>query len=467
MAETSKKKTRAAIYLRISQDRDGTMLGVDRQREDCVELCKRNGWAVIEEFVDNDISAYSKRKRRPSYQALLEALKDGRADAVVAWHPDRLHRSPRELEDFIDLVEATGARVATARAGEYDLSTDTGRMVARIVGAVARGESERKADRIGRQREQAARSGKYHGGRRPFGYERGGVVVNETEAELVREAVGRVLAGESMRVLADDWNARSIPTSSGGRWKITTLRTMLAGPRLAGLRVHQGDVIGDAVWPAIIDRETFERVRAVLGDPRRHQRGRPPAFLLSSLLRCGRCGEIMHAGTRAHDGARRWVCNKQPGKEACGRVAIVAAPLEELITEAVLYRVSSPRVERAMRKPKRTAGPDYGAVINDGERKLEELAELFGAGELGRREWLAAKAKVDERLKVARRALAREQGTEALAPLRDVDPRAAWASLDTERRRGVLGALIERVVVGPANGRSVFAPDRVEVVWRV
>lgn len=143
--------TNAAIYLRISQDRDGSMLGIDRQREDCLELCMRHSWPVVEMSVDDDVSAYSKRKKRPGYRALLEALKDGRADAVVAWHPDRLHRSSLELEEFIEIVEAASAHVATVQAGELDLATATGRMTARVVGAVSRHESEHEAERIRRQ----------------------------------------------------------------------------------------------------------------------------------------------------------------------------------------------------------------------------------------------------------------------------------------------------------------------------
>jgi hypothetical protein len=86
-------------------------------------------------------------------------LKAGSLDAVVAWHPDRLHRSPCELEDFIDLVDATGATVAAMQSGECDLSTASGRMTARVVSAVARADSEHKSERIRRQREQAAAAG--------------------------------------------------------------------------------------------------------------------------------------------------------------------------------------------------------------------------------------------------------------------------------------------------------------------
>ncbi len=103
---------------------------------------------------------------------------------VIAWHPDRLHRSPRELEDFIDLMERTGCTVVTVTAGEYDLATPEGRLTARIVGSVARKESEDKSRRIRRKHLELAEAGRHVGGR-AFGYEPGGVDVRPSEGALV------------------------------------------------------------------------------------------------------------------------------------------------------------------------------------------------------------------------------------------------------------------------------------------
>ena len=203
-------QVRAAIYTRISRDVRGDMLGVDRQRKDCLAFCKSRGWEAVEILTDDDVSAYSRRRVRRGYRRLLQLVKDGNVNAVVAWHPDRLHRSPVELEGFIDIVEASGAKVATVQGGDYDLATASGRMNARIVGAVARHESEHKSERIRAQREQLALAGGFQGGRRPFGYTADGLTVVEAEAALIREAAERVLAGETLREIATDWNDRKI-----------------------------------------------------------------------------------------------------------------------------------------------------------------------------------------------------------------------------------------------------------------
>ena len=149
---------RAGIYTRISWDPAGQRAGVERQRVDCEAVCAGRGWEIAHYFEDNDRSAYS-GKRRPAYQRLLTAVEERRLDAVVTWHNDRLHRSPRELEALIDLVERSGIRVAVVTGGDYVLTTPEGRFTARIVGAVARKESEDRSRRVRRKHLELAEQG--------------------------------------------------------------------------------------------------------------------------------------------------------------------------------------------------------------------------------------------------------------------------------------------------------------------
>ena len=179
----------AAIYARISSDPDGTHLGVDRQIDDCEALAASLGWPVGDVYSDNDVSAYSGR-RRPEYERLCEDIKSGTVDALLVWHTDRLHRSPRELEDFIDLCENAGLfDIRTVRAGDVDLVTPQGRMVARLGGVIARSESDKAADRLRRKHLELATKGKVSGGgARPYGYTKDRLHVVPEEAPIIREA---------------------------------------------------------------------------------------------------------------------------------------------------------------------------------------------------------------------------------------------------------------------------------------
>ncbi|MGZ4436910.1 MAG: recombinase family protein [Nocardioidaceae bacterium] len=81
--------TRCAIYVRISLDRTGEGLAVERQREDCRRIAHERGWTVVDEYQDS-VSASDRRKQRPGYDRLCGDYADGRFDALVCWDLDRL-----------------------------------------------------------------------------------------------------------------------------------------------------------------------------------------------------------------------------------------------------------------------------------------------------------------------------------------------------------------------------------------
>lgn len=229
--------TRCVIYVRISRDKEGAGLGVKRQEADCRDLATRMGWDVIDVFSDNDISAYSGKPRK-QYERMLEFVRSGGAHAIVAWHTDRLHRNPRELEDFLDLLDTRQVRVATVKAGEMDLDTASGKMIARVLGGIARHESEHKAERIKAKHLELAKNGKpTGGGYRPFGFRRIydqpdpprrmlRMELVQDEAEIVRECARRVLAGEALVAVCRDLNKRGIPTPAAGIWTGRQIRAV-------------------------------------------------------------------------------------------------------------------------------------------------------------------------------------------------------------------------------------------------
>src|SRR5687768_2451339 len=95
---------RAAIYTRLSIDRTGDGLGVERQEADCRALASKHGWRVTAVYSDNSISAFN-GATRPGYEQLLLAVQRGEVDVVIAWSHDRLNRRPRELERYVDVCE--------------------------------------------------------------------------------------------------------------------------------------------------------------------------------------------------------------------------------------------------------------------------------------------------------------------------------------------------------------------------
>jgi site-specific DNA recombinase len=458
----------AGVYVRISEDREGAGLGVKRQEADCRTLAAQVGWAVAEVYVDNDLSAYS-GKPRPAYRRLVEALEAGTIDAVLAWHTDRLHRAPAELEEFIRVCDTRRIEVRTVKAGELDLGTASGRMVARILGDVARHESEHKAERIRRKHLELAEAGKLvGGGSRPFGFEADRLTVRESEAELIRDAARRVLAGDSLRGICADWQRRAIGTSTGGPWRPQVLRRLLMSGRIAGWREHRGVLVAPAVWPAIIERATVDRLRARLGDPsRRTNGGESRRYLLSGgLLRCGLCGRQLRARPRV-DHVRRYVCPSGPMYGGCGGIAIVAEPLEAIVTERVLDVLDSPVVEAQAQRQLDGTADTVVETLGADQRALEELAlDYYRDRLISRDEYLVARGSLEARIESARRRLAESTGERVLESVRGI-ARTRWPAVGFDQRRAILAALIESITIDAGRrGFNRFDPGRLAIAWR-
>jgi site-specific DNA recombinase len=167
-----------------------------------------------------------------------------RFDALLCWHTDRLYRNMRDLERVIEIADANRIEIRTVQGGTLDLSTSAGRMVARILGSVARQESEHSSERRKRANAQRAAAGQWSTTRRPFGYTRTGDPV-EPEAKAIRTAVHDVLAGKSVRQVAREWNAAGLQTTGKAtEWRSPMVRRVLLNPRCAALVVHQGKTVG-------------------------------------------------------------------------------------------------------------------------------------------------------------------------------------------------------------------------------
>src|SRR6266545_3238333 len=344
-----------AIYARISRVMDKTdLLGVTRQIQDCRQLATRRGDRIGRVYQDNDFSAIAS-KRRPDYEAMMAAIRAGGHDGVITWDLDRLHRQPKELEDFIDLADRYGLELANV-GGEVDLSTPQGRLTARIKGAVAKHEAEQMGRRVKRKQRELAEAGKNSGGgRRPYGFLHdrttlhtwpfctlGSREVIQGEAAVIRELARRVLAGDPLGVLERDLNQRGIHTSTGSTWQKRTIVQVLTQPRTAGLRQYQGQVIGPAAWAPILDRATWEAVCAVLRNPDRRPKGitNTRRWLLSGIVYCTECGSPLRCKQPNGRAQRRYGCRKR----GCGKVAINQPRLDELIEELVIGRAEQGKV---------------------------------------------------------------------------------------------------------------------------
>jgi site-specific DNA recombinase len=467
----SSTPARPAIYARISRDPSGEGLGVLRQLEDCRKLAAELGWPTPEEYIDNDFSAYS-GKSRPEFLRMLADLAAGVRDGVVMWAADRLTRQPRENEQFLDVIAAAKVRHVRFVHGipGVDVHSGEGVVMLRISGAIAAEESAAKGRRVKRKMLQNAQLGLPHGrSLRPFGFEQDAITHRPDEAAIIREMAERLVAGESLRSLCTDLDTRGVRTVKGSPWQTHSLRHVLTNPRVAGLRRHNGEVIGKAVWEPIITEELHRKVLATFESRKVSGRRTPRAYLLSGLLRCGKCGGTLYSSRRVD--ARRYVCLSGPDHRGCGRLTVVAAPLEELVTDYALFRLDSPAIADAVAgrgsADERTTA--LGAQLSEEREALEYLAEQFGAGAIDRREWEAARRPIRTRVEGLERQLAAITRTDALTGLGPGDSlREQWAQLNLDRQAAILRTLITSITIASGiRGAQRFDPDRAQVTWRL
>jgi DNA invertase Pin-like site-specific DNA recombinase len=424
---------------------------------------------VAEQYVDDDVSAYS-GKPRPGYQRMLEDLEDGRIDAILVWHIDRLYRRPADLEHFIELCGRVGVTDLRTVSGAFDLATGDGMLVARMLAAVAANESDSKRRRGRRKMLELAEAGKPHGGGvRPFGFLPDRVTHDPVEAEVIRQLAIRALAGESLPSLGRWLDENDVRTVMGKPWRTPTIRGLLLSWRNCGVREHNGQPIGPAIWEPIISRKTSDDLRRLLTAPERRTNRAARRYLLSGMCRCSKCGTKMVAVPRYDK--RRYLCRSGPDFGGCGGIAITADPAEQIVAEAVLLRLDSPELHDALEGRIRddAQASALHQQIDVDAAKLVELAEMWAHNELSSDEHRRAKAIIETRRSKARAELSRLAGTRQLDAYigQGEALRHQWQTLNLDRQRAIVKTLVDHVEILPGQmGARSVAVERIRPVWR-
>lgn len=371
-----------AIYTRISRDATGEEAGVERQEKLCRELAGRMGIEEVVVYSDNDVGASSRtgNKPRPSYTAMLDAVRAGVISRIIAYSNSRLTRRPAEWMEPIALAESGALQIATVASGRYDLTTADGRAIAITVAAWDSAEAERISERQTVTFRDNALQGKVKRQRqRPFGWEDDAVTLREEEASLIREAVKKLKQGASVASIRDEWEAAGVRTAAGGeRWEHGVLKRVLVGWRTAGVRTYRREPVRDAAgelvmgqWDPIISLEDREQALAML-HRRTRAKVRQGTWLLAGLVRCGECGGRMYGQL---SGTPSYSC-----KAGRGHNAITAEKLENHVTTQIAFRVMN-RLKGDTPAPVDATPPvwPHEDALVSLDKQIEELMDAYKA----------------------------------------------------------------------------------------
>jgi site-specific DNA recombinase len=482
--------TRAAIYCRISSDREDERLGVDRQEKDCRKLCKEREWTALVPYVDNDISAADPKKKRPAYERMLRDIANHRVDAVVVWDEDRLHRRPIELEEFVKVCESAGmTTMASVGGGGIDLNDDDALMLLRFKAAMAKREVDKIRKRIKRKKLANAESGKSNGGgTRAFGYGRPPTgdtpeskaadnavrnEVNPLEGVLINEAAKRILEFDTLYNIRKDWIERGIPTVTGKPWSVTAIKAFLTRPKTAGLMQHGKDDDGKPIilydveceWEPILPRETWEAVRALLNDPSRAQPKASRDYPLRGILRCSECGRWLSSIPSKKK--RQYGCKKYEG--GCGHVMISANAVERYVYDILLPLADSPGLRDLVRSEEAGDINEATKLVLENAKDEKQLAQMdndYADQVIPRATFLKQSNRLRDRIESRTSKLSALRGYSALDRLGG-QVQDQWDEMSADDKRMIVQSLVTAIEVSPVRvGLGYFDPTRLKMNFR-
>ncbi|MDP6130951.1 MAG: recombinase family protein [Dehalococcoidia bacterium] len=458
---------RAAIYCRVStdrQEREGASL--DTQLRDCQRFCETKGFVEVAQYVEAESGLNSDR---PEYQKVLKAAQEGRFDTIVVWRMDRLGRDTADYFYALKAMRRLGVDIHSATE-----PTDNP-FVQGLFGLLGEEESRRLSFRVIPNKRARARDGKWNG-QAPFGYDlgkapdgKGSVLVPNSDAPAVEKlfrqyAIGRTSLGELTMCLAE----KGHKFSRQGVRQILRNRAYV-GQVVYGLQARSRFAApsepfeAEGLHPALVDDATFQQVHDRLITNRHRRRGGPhPQFLLSGLLRCGKCNRPMVGKKTAH----RWVqyiCSRRVGRLDCNQPSISGLKLEPQVKANMKKLLEPPKMTDVRKRAKEVAAEiidkehqgQYQARESLLERKQQQEERLISLENalldglippgryIVRRDQLMAELRKIEVSLSQVAAVPRAEYDGLFSILDDIE----WDDLDDEGWREILEPLVDRVII--------------------
>lgn len=495
-----------AGYLRLTVDRHGKKIGYDVQKDAILAGAAATGETIGEWYQDKDLTAADLTVHRPDYERMLSDVQAGQWGGIGVWRLDRLVRLTREFERVNAILEDSGG---------YLLSIDPmmttrdpmGKFMLRIVVMLAEMEIvSMRARAVGHHRRKA-QEGRYSGGgHRPFGFMGAvhdetsrvinsgqvGIAHNPTEAALIREAVRRLLNGESYSDIVQDWGTRVPPVlgTRGKPFRTTTLQSVLHSARIAGLREYQEEdsetgevrtVTSPSEWRGIVTPEDWRKVRALSAT---RTPGRPHEYLLSGVATCGDCNSPMYGGSQKNGSGRvvtmyRCLHRSNSLNDSCGKLVMQSDPVDTMVVDAVMKRIArTPAILDAVDEDiQGSPAPEVQTsmeIIQECDGKLSEYASMAALpaskGGITRAEWMTLREGVLRERAEAVRRLESSRSTRAVPmPLGSdrQDLRRWYDALTVAQRRAFVRAHVARVTISraPRKGRPSVDLDRVSITF--
>lgn len=372
---------KVALYIRVStarQDQEG--YSIPLQKERLFAFCKAKGWVVAGLFVDPGHSGSS--LDRPGITSLIDGVEAGKFDVVLVYKLDRLSRSQKDTLYLIeDIFMANGTDFVSMQES-FDTSTIYGRAMVGILSVFAQMERETITERTLMGRAGRAEEGLWHGGGTdPIGYDYvdGELVINQEEAQQVREVYGLYADGYSVTEITRRMEGRR---TKHGDWSHTsTVGNVLDNPLYAGT-VHFDGVRGPGKHRPIVSRDVDRKVKGRRERLRHAESSGDSAFLLTGMIYCATCG-ARYFPNRRPNGKVVYSCHSRAKKNKkmvknpnCKSPHIPVEELDAMVEAEVLRLAEDPTLVDEIVK-KRAAGEGDSKAVSKSE-EIQRLDQEIG-----------------------------------------------------------------------------------------
>ena len=407
--------TPAALYARVSSEKQDVDLSVAAQMRALRDYSKSNGYSVAREYVDEAESG--RVADRPQFREMIEAgsRPDAPFEVILVWKFSRFTRKREHAVAFKSMLRRKGIRVVSIT--EHADDSPTGKLMEAIIESVDEFYSDNLAQEVVRGMREAASRGVFLGSKAPFGYrrvkvndgvkERPTLEVDPTSAPVVKEIFESSLRGNGLKEICKELNDRGITNNRGKRWHRNGLHYLLTNEAYTGTAVwgrtsrrekNPDPVRVENAWPALVSKELFSAVQKVMRDRAPSVR-RPAAvgskFLLSGLLRCGVC-DRSYIGQGAKSGQfSYYVCSTlhREGAGTCEARYLNSRRIEDLVVQKIREKILTEEtiielVTLVAEEIDKVTGELAGrlgtidAELTDVRRRLDKLYEALETSEL-------------------------------------------------------------------------------------
>lgn len=456
----------------------------DQLTENDAWVARETTWRTVWVRRDDGRSAskYAK-KSRPDWELAMAAIEAGEIDLLLCWELSRASRDRMVFAALFAACEANDVKIGVG-GRVFDLGDEEDAFALDLQAALAVRESAKTHKRVKRGSRSTLVSGRPVG-KPPYGYrivrdaETGKMTnwaIDEVCGPVVKELCERALAGIPLSQIATDLNARGYRTRptkdfpEGTLWDGIRVRRVAISPTYAGLRVHNGEVVETtkARWPAIIDRDTHDKLVAKLCDPRRktYADGSTKHLLAGIAI----CGKVLENGEMC--GARcRLIKNRGTPSYACGRKFCVARTrwLVDQFVEGVvigrLEREDAAELLIADESGQASTARNEAATLR---ARLLKFYDQAADDKLSDEGLARIEARLLPQIKAAERRA--EQHAAAASPLiaglAGPGARERWERLSVPQRREVIRILGTPVILPTGRGRW-RDPAALDFIWRV